>query len=130
MLRAWLIARAWVVVSSSFFARTPHNAANNAGKKKTESATSWETYEGPRTNQLTKVVHIQSCLIRDVSTLTREICHGFSPSDLHEIRTSRVTRSVAGRIGSSQQDLKISRVGSGRVGSRRLESLVGGVGSA
>ena len=82
--------------------------------KKPESTTSWKKYEGPRTNQPTKV-HIQKCLTRDFSTLTREIYHGSSRPDPHETRASRVTRSVSGRVGSGQQALKISRIGSGRV---------------
>ena len=97
--------------------------------KKTESTTSWEKYEGPRTNQPTKVHIIQTCLTRDFSTLTREIHHWFSRPDPLETRTSRVTRSVAGRVGSGQHTLKISRVGSGRVGSGRVrtKATVGGV---
>ena len=104
--------------------------------KKTESTTSWENYEGPRTNQPTKV-HIQTCLTRDFSTSTREICHGSSRSDPREIRTSRVTRSVASRVGSGQQAFKsrgrigssqevFKSHGSGRV--RRFPNLTGRVG--
>ena len=120
MLRAWLIAHAWVAVSFSFFARTPHNNASNNADKKPESTTSWEKYEGLRTNQPTKVhIYIQICLIRDFSTLTREICHGPSRPDPHETRTSRVTRSVAGRVGSGRVGSGGSKShGSGRVGSR------------
>ena len=86
-------------------------------------------------------------LTRDFSTLTREKCHGSSRPDPLETRISRVTRIVAGhvgsgRVGSGQEDFQISRVGSGRVkttrnsrgsgrvGSRRLEILTGRVGSA
>ena len=89
----------------------------------------------------------------DFSTLTREKFHGSSRPDPHETRISRVTRIVAGRVGSGQEDFKIPRVGSGqevfkiprvgsgrvrrfsksrgsgRVGSRRLEILAGRVGS-
>ena len=94
-------------------------------------------------------------LTRDFSTLTREKCHASSRPDPHETRISRVTRIVAGRVGSGQEDFKISRVGSGRVrrffkisrvgsgrdrrfsksrgssrvASRRLELLAGRVGS-
>ena len=52
---------------------------------------------------------------RDFSTLTREKCHRSSRPDPHETRISRVTRIVAGRVGSGQEDFKISRVGLGRV---------------
>ena len=52
---------------------------------------------------------------RDFSTLIRKKCHGSSRPDPHETRISRVTRIVAGRVGSGQEDFKISRVGSGRV---------------
>ena len=59
-------------------------------------------------------------LTHDFWTLTREKCHGSSRPDPHETRISRVTRIVAGRVGSGQvgsgQDVsKFSRVGSGRV---------------
>ena len=40
--------------------------------------------------------------------------------DPHETCTSRVTRSVAGRVGSGRQAFQISWVGSGRVGSGRV----------
>ena len=52
---------------------------------------------------------------RDFSTLTREKCHGSSRPDPHETRISRVTRMVAGRVESGQEDFKLSRVESGRV---------------
>ena len=82
---------------------------------KPESTISWEKYEGPRTNQPTKVHIIQTCLTRDFSTLTFEIYHGSSRPDPHETRTSRVPRSVPGRVGSGQQAFKILQVSSGRV---------------
>ena len=109
--------------------------------KKAESTKSREKYEGPRTNQLTKV-RIQTCLTRDFSTSTREIYHGSNRPYPHEARTSRVTGSVAGRLGSGQQAFfqklagrvgsaqevfKISRIESGRV--KRFLNLAGGVGS-
>ena len=80
-------------------------------------------------------------LTRDVWALTHEKCHGSSRPDPHETRISRVTRIVAGRVGSGQENFKISRVGSGRVGrfsksrgsgrvgSRRLKILAGRIGS-
>ena len=117
----------------SFFARTPHNNAANTAGKKSESTVSWEKYEGPTTNQPTKA-HVQTCLTRDFSTLTREIYHGSSRSYPHETRISRVTRSVTGRVGSTgfqtlagwvgsgQEVFKISWVGSGRVGSGRAKT--------
>ena len=85
--------------------------------KQSVSTTSRARYQGPRTNQSTTVhIHVQTCLILDFfSTLTRAICYGSSRPDPHETRTSRVTRSVAGRVGSGQQGF-ISR-GLGRVGS-------------
>ena len=105
----------------SHFSRARHiNAANNAGEE-TESTPSWEKYEGPRANQPTKVL-IQTCLTHDFSTLTREIYHGSSRPDPHETLTSRVTRSVAGRVMSGQQAFKsrgspgLWRVGSGQEG--------------
>ena len=130
----------------SFFPRTPKNAANNAG---TESTTSSKKYEGPRTNQPTKV-YLQTCLTRNFSTLTRETYYGSSRPDPDETRTSQVTRSssdrvvsgrvntlsnLAGRVGSGQEVLKShgsGRVGSGRVGSsrvKRFRNLAGRVGS-
>ena len=59
---------------------------------------------------------------REFSTVTRDIHHGANQSDPYETRTSRVNRTVVGRVGSDQQDFK-SLVGSGRVGSRGLQIL-------
>ena len=75
-----------------------------------------------------------NAMIRDLSILTHEKRHRLSRPDSHETRISRVTRTVAGRVGSGQEDIKISRVGSGRVesgrvGSRRLEFFAGRFGS-
>ena len=78
-------------------------------------------------------------LTRAFSTLTREKCHGSSRPDPREIYISRVTRIVAGRVGSGKEE--ISRVGSGRVrrfsksrgsvrvGSGGFQDLAGRVGS-
>ena len=108
------------------FSRAIHiNVQNNAGIK-TEDTTYWENYEGPTTDQPTKV-YIQTCLTLDVSTLTRGICHGSSRPDPCETRTPWVTRSLAGRDGSGQQASN-SR-GSGRVGSGVVSNLTGRVGS-
>ena len=52
---------------------------------------------------------------RELSSLTREVRHGASRPDPHEICVSRVNRNVADRVGSGQQVFKISRVGSSQV---------------
>ena len=114
---------------SSHFSRALHINASNNPDKKPESTTSWEKYEGPKTNQPTKV-HIQTCLTREFSTLTGEICTGSSRLNPHETCTSRVTRSVSGLVGSGQEAFKsrwsdqvgsgqevLKSHGSGRVGS-------------
>ena len=83
--------------------------------------------QGTKDQPTDRCIH---AVTRDFSTLIREKCHGSSRPDPHETRISRVTRIVAGRVGSGQEDFKISRVWSGRVGSRRLEIVTGWVGSA
>ena len=125
-------------VSFSFFARTPQNAAaNNTGRNNQRTrhpGKSTRTKDQPTDRGI-------YALTRDFSTLAREKRHGSSRPDPHETRISRVTRIVAGRVGSGQEDFKISRVGSGRVrrlsksrgpgriGSRHFEILAGRVGS-
>ena len=60
-LRARLSAGVWVALLL-FFARTPqHTAAKNTGQKNREHDIVREKYEGPRTNQPTKVYTHQTC---------------------------------------------------------------------
>ena len=83
--------------------------------KKSESTTSWEKYEGPRTHQPTEV-HIQTCLTRDFSTLTHDI-YITGPVD-----PTRLKPAPHGSRG-------VWRVGSSRVGSGGFQNLTGRVGS-
>ena len=102
----------------SHFSRAHHKILQTmpVRKQRTRHLGQSTRNQGPRTNQPTKVLISRHVLTRDFSTLTREIRHGSSRPDPHEIRTSRVTRSVASRVGSG-------RVGSGRVWSGRVNSL-------
>ena len=106
---------------------------------KNANTTYWEKYEGPRTNQPTEVYMLRpvTFLLSPVRNVTGQV-----NVTRQTTRISRVTRIVAGRVGSGQDDFKISRVGSGRVktsrksrgwgrvGSRRLENLSRRVGLA
>ena len=78
--------------------------------------------QGPTNRSSSSSRHV---LTRDFSAVTR---HGSIRPDPHESHTSRITRSVAGRVGSGRGnrlsnlagrvgsgDVQISRVGSGRV---------------
>ena len=97
----------WVLLFLVFRTHTT-NLLQTTAVKKPESTASWGKYQGPRTNQPAKV-HTQACLTRDFSTLTREIYDGSSRPDPHKTRTSRATRGVEGRVGST--GFQISRVG-------------------
>ena len=59
--------------------------------------------------------------------MTRDIRHGASRPDPHEIRVSRVNRKVAGRFGRVRRCSKSP--GSGWVWSRGFQNLAGQVGS-
>ena len=109
---------------------TQSSAANIVGKKNREHDI-LRKVRGTKDQPTDRGIH---ALTRDFLTLTREKCHGSSRLDPHETRISRVTRIVAGRVGSGQEDSKITRVGSGRVrpgrvGSIRLEICAGRAGS-
>ena len=102
---------------------TYSSAANNAGKKRREHDI-LGTVRGTKDQPTDRGIH---ALTRDFSTLTREKCHGSSRPDPHKTRISRVTRSVAGWVGSGQEHFK--HRGSGRVGSEGFQNLAGRVGS-